>query len=361
MDEASQITLPVTLGPLKRAQRFVLVGDHYQLPPLMRSTEARNSGMSSLFKYLSESHPEAVSHLKFQYRMNKDIMKISNQLIYNFKLRCGTEYAKELVLDIPNIHALDEVHKLSSQINRNIICPDDENCWIRYSLNPKNSVIFLDTDNIPLSEVHKSDLVQNELETEIIYQLVQSLTMCGVSNSSIGIISPYRAQIKLLHSCFRGMKKDLEIHTVDKFQGKDKDCIIVSLVRSNRDGNIGILLRDWRRVNVTFTRAKKKLIVVGSVSTLEKCALFEEFFQIFRSNNWIYKIPENFKDNHKFKLSQDTFDSYESRQSNIENTQWNNNSNHSSYLEEKQRNIRQSQAKVLIKNSPLIKNIIEEY
>jgi len=103
----------------------------------MRSSEARNSDLSSLFKHLSEAHPEAVNYLKFQYRMNKEIMKISNQLIYNFKLRCGTEEARHLLLEIPKPGKLDEIHRFSSQVNPGSQCFGDDHCWIKHVLNPK--------------------------------------------------------------------------------------------------------------------------------------------------------------------------------------------------------------------------------
>lgn len=99
MDEASQITQPVCLGPLRFADVFVLVGDHYQLPPLIKNEEAREGGMEvSLFKRLSEAHPQAVVTLEYQYRMNKDIMLLSNALVYNYRLRCGTPDVAEVNL-----------------------------------------------------------------------------------------------------------------------------------------------------------------------------------------------------------------------------------------------------------------------
>jgi len=103
----------------------------------MRSSEGRNSDLSSLFKHLSEAHPEAVSYLKFQYRMNKDIMKISNQLIYNYKLRCGTEEARHLLLELPEPEKLEEIHRYSSQVNPQTRCTGDDHCWIKYVLDPK--------------------------------------------------------------------------------------------------------------------------------------------------------------------------------------------------------------------------------
>jgi len=358
IDEASQITLPITIGPLKCAKTFVLVGDHYQLPPLMKSSEARNSDLSSLFKHLSEAHPEAVSYLKFQYRMNKDIMKISNQLIYNFKLRCGTEESRHLLLDLPEPEKLDEIHRFSTQVSNHAICSGDNNCWIKHILNPKNSVIFLNTDSLSCTEDSNSNLIFNETEAEITLQIVRSLRMCGILNKNIGIISPYRAQVKHLHKFLKdNLKsvKELEIHTVDKFQGKDKECIIVSLVRSNQNGNIGMLLKDWRRINVTFTRAKRKLIVIGSMNTLTDNFLFKEFFDLVKDNHWDYNIPKDFKDSHIFitetEKNENSLSDIENKSSNESN----------SNIFEKQKHIKQSQAKYIIKNSQILSSIIDEY
>ena len=103
VDEASQITLPVCLGPLRYADRFVLVGDHYQLPPLVRNIEAQKGGLDvSLFKLLSERHPCALTILEHQYRMNEDIMLLSNSLVYDGMLKCGNENVAKRVLRIPD-------------------------------------------------------------------------------------------------------------------------------------------------------------------------------------------------------------------------------------------------------------------
>lgn len=103
VDEASQITLPACIGPLRYASRFVLVGDHYQLPPLVRNAEAQKAGLDvSLFRLLSEAHPSALTILEHQYRMNEDIMLLSNSLVYDGLLKCGNESVAKRVLQIPN-------------------------------------------------------------------------------------------------------------------------------------------------------------------------------------------------------------------------------------------------------------------
>lgn len=131
VDEASQITLPTCLGPLRFADKFVLVGDHFQLPPLVKSTAARQGGLDvSLFRRLSEAHPHAVVELAQQYRMNKDIMLLSNKLVYQDKLKCGNEKVAKRVLRVPKISMLDEMHV------KTMSCSGEE-CWLKTLINPR--------------------------------------------------------------------------------------------------------------------------------------------------------------------------------------------------------------------------------
>ncbi|CAG8593896.1 4276_t:CDS:10 [Paraglomus brasilianum] len=292
VDEASQITLPACLGPLRHADMFVLVGDHYQLPPLVRNSEARKKGMSvSLFKTLSEAHPEAVVNLQHQYRMNKDIMLLSNQLIYDNKLRCGSPEVAERCLTVPYIKKIDEFHVAD---NEPFLC-DGQKCWLRQLVSPERRAVFVDTDSVPAFDSRTGDVVHNEIEAQLVYQVTTALLACGVEESSIGIISVYRSQLRLLSQLLRGHSQ-LEISTVDKYQGRDKECILVSLVRSNEKQAVGELLRDWRRINVAFTRAQSKLVIFGSRSTLAITPIFSQFLTLMDKNNWIYVLP---KDAHK--------------------------------------------------------------
>lgn len=113
-----------------------------------------------------------------------------------------------------------------------------------------------------------------------------------MDQSSIGVISVYRSQVKAMQYLLRD-RPAVEIHTADKFQGRDKECIIISLVRSNTDGNIGDLLKDWRRVNVAFTRARSKLLILGSKSTLLNNELLRKFADLMEENHWTYTLPQN--------------------------------------------------------------------
>lgn len=132
VDEASQITLPVCIGPLRMAKTFVLVGDHFQLPPLVKNPEAKVGGLDvSLFKLLSEAHPDSVVNLEHQYRMCEEIMTISNTLIYNGQLKCGTEAVAQKSLKVGNFDALDSLHKVPVFPGRSAICDVTLPCWIK--------------------------------------------------------------------------------------------------------------------------------------------------------------------------------------------------------------------------------------
>ncbi|KFV40910.1 DNA replication ATP-dependent helicase/nuclease DNA2, partial [Tyto alba] len=227
VDEASQISQLICLGPLFCSKRFVLVGDHQQLPPLVLNAEARDLGMSeSLFKRL-EQNQNAVVQLTVQYRMNRKIMSLSNMLVYEGKLECGSEKVSNATVNLPNLK------KMKLELG------DASRTWLKEVLDPDTPVCFLNTEK------------------------------AGCKPSDIGIISPYRHQLKTITDLMTKLKENrVEVNTVDKYQGRDKSIIIVSFVRNSYDENLGTLLKDWRRLNVAITRAKHKLIMVGCVPSL---------------------------------------------------------------------------------------------
>ncbi|EMR08248.1 hypothetical protein PNEG_03415 [Pneumocystis murina B123] len=289
IDEASQIVLPICIGPLRFSKKFVLVGDHYQLPPLVRSIDVANQDIeTSLFKHLLDTNPSAIVNLEYQYRMNKDIMLLSNTLIYDGKLKCGDEKIAYKLLDCGDFQMLDALHlKEGNEFACNI-----NECWIKKILEPRLSVVFANTDYVPAPESRKGDRIQNEVEVQLLKQVIICLLNQGISESDIAVLSVYRSQIKLIQHHFRHFEK-IETDTADRFQGRDKNCIIISFVRSNDKNEIGELLRDWRRLNVAFTRAKLKLIFFGSKSTLEKTGIFNLFFDLLKQKQWIYHLPKN--------------------------------------------------------------------
>ena len=317
VDEASQITLPVCLGPIRMARTFILVGDHYQLPPLVQNKEAQEGGLDiSLFKLLSEKHPSSVVSLEHQYRMCEDIMSLSNTLIYDGRLKCGTAAVANREISIPNISALRVHHYTPTTLlpGLNSFCPGDLSgaCWIRDLLAPSVKVAFVNTDPlIPLSrEIAKGSRITNPIEATLTTQLVESLLTVGVKAADIGVITLYRSQLALLKQNLRSKStaanaidaaNAVEMHTADKFQGRDKEVVVLSLVRSNDAANVGDLLKDWRRVNVALTRARTKLIIVGSWDTMRKGnELLEKFCDLVSVRGWKYDLARDALGTHLF-------------------------------------------------------------
>ncbi|KAJ1324900.1 DNA replication ATP-dependent helicase/nuclease Dna2 [Microdochium nivale] len=311
VDEASQITLPICLGPIRMAKTFVLVGDHNQLPPLVQNEEARAGGLDiSLFKLLSDTHPSSVVNLEHQYRMCEDIMSLSNALIYEGHLKCGTEALRFQKLDVPNMDALKHKHYDETNISyagsARSICTSwtTNSCWLRSLLDPEARVRFVNTDYLPSNrEEAKGNRIVNPTEAQIVVQLVDSLVAVGVPAGEIGVMTHYRSQLSLLKHGLRNYGNKIELHTADRFQGRDKEVVILSLVRSNEACSIGDLLKDWRRINVAFTRAKTKLLVVGSRQTLKGSGeqeMLSRFIKLMETKDWIYDLDADALDRHFF-------------------------------------------------------------
>ncbi|KAK8964605.1 hypothetical protein KSP40_PGU019489 [Platanthera guangdongensis] len=274
MDEAGQITLPVSLGPLMLASTFVLVGDHYQLPPLVQSVEARENGMAvSLFCRLSQAHPQAISALQSQYRMCAGIMELSNALIYGNRLRCGSSEVANAKIKISLAEPLT--------------------WWLKEVLDPNKAVIFINTDNLPALELREKNNVLNPVEAHIISEITEELLKREIPEDEVGIITPYNSQASFIRRAISNTC--VEIHTIDKYQGRDKDCLIVSFVRSSENSKAGFsssLLGDWHRINVALTRAKKKLIMVGSCGTLSGVPLLRLLIEKVDEQGGVLHIPK---------------------------------------------------------------------
>ncbi|KAG1898951.1 Dna2-domain-containing protein [Suillus fuscotomentosus] len=251
----------------------------------VRNPAARKGGLeTSLFRRLSEAHPHAVIDLTYQYRMNEDIMELSNKLIYGDRLRCGSEEVAKSTLVLPK-GCMTGTLDLGA-------CLCEDSCWLRHLLSESSKVVFVDTDRLPALDSRVGDLVQNDVEAKLVYQITEAFLRSGVQEDQIGIMSLYRQQIKLLSHILQD-RKDIEILTADRSQGRDKDCIIISMVRSNDQGQIGDLLKDWRRVNVSFTRARSKLIIIGSRKTLNSTELLSVFLTLMDERGWMLTLPAN--------------------------------------------------------------------
>lgn len=314
VDEASQITLPVCLGPIRFAHTFILVGDHYQLPPLVQNKQAQEGGLDiSLFKLLSDAQPGSVVNLEHQYRMVEDIMLLSNTLIYNGRLKCGTPAVATRTLDIPNLESALEAHHYRHSSSTSGCSLSSSNCYIRTTLAPQSRCLLLNTDTITSPGVATEVLtgsnsrITNPMESLITTQLLTTLIRAGVPPRSIGIITFYRSQLARLRHDVKSIAgstaaSEVEMHTADKYQGRDKEVILLSCVRSNSARSVGELLKDWRRVNVALTRARSKLIVIGSKSTLggSGVPVLEGLVKVMDEKKWVLDLPEDVASSHLF-------------------------------------------------------------
>lgn len=242
MDEAAQALLPAALIPLMKADKLIMAGDPYQLPPTVKSLEAQKSGLqTTLMDICIKKIPESFSLLDVQYRMHEHIMQFSNRWFYEHKLLAHPTVAK-----------------------RSLGFADD-----RFP-----PFLFIDTAGTGFEEqlnVETQSLF-NEGEMELVKMILNELLEASTEGKipSIAVIAPYREQvIKLQQVLYKQSyyKQLLSIDTIDSFQGQERDVVIISLVRSNERGEIGFL-QDYRRMNVAMTRAKKCLIMLGDSATL---------------------------------------------------------------------------------------------
>jgi len=278
VDESAQIMQPTVLRPLYSARKFVLVGDPDQLPPIIKNKMAVKLGADeSLFVRLDNDN-NTVNLFK-QYRMNGRIMKLANDVTYGGKLVPGNRQVENAVLT-----GQDMERTLSS-------CEK----WIGNALsrNLDDSVVILDTGstynlNVKSSDKHvKSDQVYfNIWEAGIVSRLVEVLMKAGVHARNIGIIAPYNVQINLLKKI---IDNEVEVNTVDQYQGRDKDIILYSCTRSI-ERNVKKefeILDDQRRLTVAITRARHKLIIIADKITLTRYAPFKNLFDVINEKNVI--------------------------------------------------------------------------
>lgn len=148
-------------------------------------------------------------------------------------------------------------------------------------------VIFVNIDALDAKESRPfGSFLQNDVEASLIQQTVEAMIQCGITEDQLSLISVYRSQLRIISQVLKA-RQGIEIATIDKYQGRDKDCVIISLVRNNSAGNAGDLLRDWRRLNVAVTRAKSKLILFGSSATLKSSSLYSSLLTNFEEKGWV--------------------------------------------------------------------------
>lgn len=302
VDEAGQISQPALLGSLMAADSFVLVGDHQQLPPLVQSEAAEKAGHGiSMLKRLAEAFPDAVAQLTLQYRMHEDICLLSNLVVYEGQLKCATDDVRSKKLSLPSFPRALRGLCSDSSIGLG---------WLLPILNPFKAVVFVNTDKIgsgdeasfrgleiSQGQSRKGGGTVNEVEAKLTRLIVHGLQICGLDSKSIGVICPYRSQLKLLDSDpFLNLSKKvgLEVSTIDRYQGRDKEVIVLSLIRSNEMGRTGKLLEDFRRMNVALSRAKRKLIIIGSYRTLTMGSqVLRPVLTEIHKRNWVETLPKN--------------------------------------------------------------------
>ncbi|HEY8211732.1 MAG TPA: IGHMBP2 family helicase [Myxococcaceae bacterium] len=251
-DEATQAVEPLGLLPFLRAKTVILAGDHRQLPPTVLSMEASKAGLSiSLFERLLADHGDAVKRmLREQYRMHEQIMSFPSREMYGGELRAHPTVAKR---------TLAEVLKPGAAVDA-------------------PPLLFLDTAGKGFDDevAQGSESRFNPGEAALVAARARELLDAGLAPAELAVIAPYSAQADLLRE--RAPHPDVEIDTVDAFQGREKDAILVSLTRSNAGGDIGFL-SDLRRMNVAITRARRHLFVVGDSATLSGHPFYARFIE----------------------------------------------------------------------------------
>lgn len=257
IDEACQSVEPGCWVPLKFAHRIVLAGDHCQLPPTILSKPAAKEGFDiSLMQRLVEHYGDTVTRqLTVQYRMHEQIMRFSSDRFYDGTLTADSSVAEHVLSGLPTIPAEGV---------------DD------------SPVVFIDTAGAGWNEeIEENGLSKfNPNEAKLVLDQVSALCEAGLSPSDIAVIAPYAAQVRWLRQHCEYDK--LEIDTVDGFQGREKEAVVMCTVRSNNKGEVGFL-SDSRRMNVALTRARRKLVLIGDSSTLGSDDFFVDLLQWFES------------------------------------------------------------------------------
>jgi len=251
IDEAAQALEPASWIPIQKASRVVLTGDPFQLPPTVKSREAEKGGLNVTLIEKSLQRQAEVSLLRVQYRMHETIMGFSNRQFYKGMLQAD---------------AAVQHHRLPIGNNHPLIFIDTAGCGF----------------DEQMREAYRSRYNPQEFQVlcEHLYQLVDAFY--GQPPPSIALISPYREQVLYMQD---GLATDpklsplpIRVNTIDGFQGQESDVVYLSLVRSNEKGAIGFL-KDYRRMNVAMTRARKQLVMVGDSATLGNNAFYRDFLE----------------------------------------------------------------------------------
>ena len=264
IDEAAQAIEAACWIAISRADRVILAGDHCQLPPTIKCIEAARGGLGrTLLEKVVLHKPETVSLLKIQYRMHEDIMRFPSRWFYHDELEAAPEVKYRGILDF-----------------------DTPVSWIDTSeLDLQEKAVAEGTGRLNTGE---AELLVRELKN---YMERIGIRRILEEHIDFGVISPYRAQVHYLRHLlkkepfFRPCRRLITVHTVDGFQGQERDVIMISLVRANEKGQIGFL-RDLRRMNVAITRARMKLLILGEAVTLTRHPFYRELYDRYLLRRW---------------------------------------------------------------------------
>lgn len=282
IDECAQALESSCWIALLRARKCILAGDYKQLPPTIKSQTAASKGLSlSLMERLIQMYGDSVVRmLTVQYRMNSAIMEWASKEMYQGKLTAHNSVERHLLKDLPGVTCVEET---------------------------STPLLLIDTAGCGLSEMEVTDEQSkgNQGEVDIVELHIKALTEAGVKAKDIAVIAPYNLQVDLLRQKL-ARHPELEIKSVDGFQGREKEAVVLSLVRSNRKGEVGFLAED-RRINVAVTRARRQIAVVCDTQTVQNHAFLKslvnhmtEFGEVRTAFEYIQDIvPQNYIRDHK--------------------------------------------------------------
>ncbi|EDX02897.1 DNA replication ATP-dependent helicase/nuclease DNA2 [Drosophila yakuba] len=299
VDEATQVLQPTVLRSLIHCSKFVLVGDPEQLPPIVRSKEARQRGADeTLFQRLDSDQATAV--LSLQYRMNKTITRLANELTYGGDLKCASDEVSGARFEVDLLSQAPRwvQRALTTHLEQAVTLINTGDCMERCQEFVQSSQRLVDTcSSIEQNFGEDKDEIRkhtskkrvskytNYCEAGIVMHLLRYLLKSGFEAARIGVIAPYRAQVELLKKLASKLDTDLECNTVDQFQGRDKNLIIYSCSKTGGDfsnmerSREAEILEDQRRLTVAITRAKNKLILLGDIKCLEQYGPFRRLFK----------------------------------------------------------------------------------
>ena len=282
IDECAQATEALCWIPILKGTKLILAGDHLQLPPTIKSKEAEYVLSYTLFDRMMKVYGDKCCRmLNTQYRMNENIMNFSSKELYDSKLLADESVKSHTVNDL-----IDEEQEIDDKFtikDKSVVYVNTSGCEFFETLDPESLSRF----NVGEIEICKSlvDYLNNNLH---------------ITNDSIGVITPYSAQVNSLRDHMTlDDYKGLEISTVDGFQGREKEIIILSLVRSNKTHEVGFL-SDKRRLNVAITRPKRMLVVICDESTVENDEFLKKLTEYLNKNAFSIEVIGEIFDYERF-------------------------------------------------------------